>query len=68
MEAFCELFFDNLATLLGITGLMIGFFLNVYIYYNAIPISPEYATNRGAGVNDLSVVSDHSHEIRSMFN
>ena len=44
-EALGELVFDNLATLLGITGLMIGFFLNVKIYYAAINISPEYAAS-----------------------
>ena len=42
-EALGELVFDNLATLLGITGLMIGFFLNVKIYFAAMDISFEYA-------------------------
>ena len=43
MEALCELIFDNLATLLGVTGLMLGFFLNVKIYFAALGVDPDYA-------------------------
>ena len=42
-EALGELVFDNLATLLGITGLMIGFFLKVKIYYNFLDYDADYA-------------------------
>ena len=42
-EALGELFFDNLATLLSVTGLMLGFFLNVKIYFAALGVDPDYA-------------------------
>ena len=42
-EALGELFFDCLATLLSVTDLILGFFLNVLIYYAAADVSPEYA-------------------------
>ncbi|KAJ1453956.1 hypothetical protein M885DRAFT_485014 [Pelagophyceae sp. CCMP2097] len=42
-EALGELFFDNLATLLSVTDLMLGFFLNVLIKFAAVKFSPEYA-------------------------
>ena len=42
-EALGELFFDCLATLLSVTDLMLGFFLNVLVYNGAEGISEEYA-------------------------
>ena len=42
-EALGELFFDCLATLLSVTDLILGFFLNVLIYYAAYDVSPDYA-------------------------
>ncbi|KAJ8600877.1 hypothetical protein CTAYLR_006992 [Chrysophaeum taylorii] len=38
MEALSELFFDNLASLLSITGLILGFFLNVLIFNAATDV------------------------------
>ena len=40
-EALGELFFDCLATLLSVTDLILGFFLNVLIYYAAYDVSPD---------------------------
>lgn len=42
-EALGELFFDNLATLLSVTDLMLGFFLNVLIAGEAAKIDQGYA-------------------------
>ncbi|KAJ1453961.1 hypothetical protein M885DRAFT_566698, partial [Pelagophyceae sp. CCMP2097] len=42
-EALGELFFDNLATLLSVTDLMLGFFLNILIKTAATELSPVYA-------------------------
>ena len=57
MEALCELIFDNLATLLGVTGLMLGFFLNVKIYYAAAGLDGDYATSIVATYTDLYCAS-----------
>ena len=43
MEALGELFFDNLASLLSITGLILGFFLYVIVYNEAAFYDEEYA-------------------------
>ena len=56
-EALGELFFDNLATLLGVTGLMLGFFLNVKIYYAAAGLDGDYATSIVATYTDLYCAS-----------
>ena len=40
-EALGELFFDCLATLLSVTDLMLGFFLNVLIYYAAMDLDTD---------------------------
>ena len=42
-EALGELFFDCLATLLSVTDLMLGFFLNVLVYNGAAGIDETYA-------------------------
>ena len=42
-EALGELFFDCLATLLSVTDLMLGFFLNVLIYYAAMDLATDDA-------------------------
>jgi len=43
MEALGELFFDNLASLLSITALILGFFLNVIVFNEAAGYDQEYA-------------------------
>ena len=42
-EALGELFFDNLATMLSVTDLMLGFFLNVLVFNAASDVNQEYA-------------------------
>ena len=42
-EALGELFFDNLATMLSVTDLMLGFFLNVLVFNAASDVNDEYA-------------------------
>ena len=53
MEALCELIFDNLATLLGVTSLMLGFFLEVKIYYAAAGLDGDYAASIVKTYTDL---------------